>query len=101
MKARLRYHSKVTLIHRSGDRAAVAELKVWEVGESVHYPDGLKYGMFLVQPETGEIVFGLDNHKPKGPHLHLNGREEPYEFTTVDSLIEDFWRIAAEKGSLL
>lgn len=43
----------------------------------------------------------MDNHKLKGPHLHLDGREEPYGFTTVDDLIDDFWRIAAEKGYLL
>ena len=71
------------------------------MGESTHYPDGIKYGLFLVEPEIDEVVFGMDNHKPKGPHLHLNGREQPYDFTTVDDLIDDFWRIAAEKGYLL
>jgi len=100
VKAQLRYHSKVTLIHRSDDGVAVAELKVWNVGVSTHYPDGIKYALFLVQPESGDVILGMDNHKPKGPHLHLNGREELYRFTTVDDLIEDFWRLAAEKGYL-
>ena len=98
MKAKLRYSNKVTLVHRSGDSVAVAELKVWEIGTSTHYPDGIKYSLFLVQPESGTVLFGMDNHKPKGPHLHVNGREEPYRFTTVEDLVEDFWRLAAKKG---
>ena len=76
----------------------MAELKVWEVGVSSHYPDGIKYSLFLVQPESGTVLFGMDNHKPKGPHLHVNGREEPYSFTTAEDLIEDFWRLAAKRG---
>jgi hypothetical protein len=40
----------------------------------------------------------MDNHKPKGPHLHVDKREEPYSFTTVEDLIEDFWRLAAKRG---
>lgn len=98
MKARLRYSSKVTLAHRSSGQAALAELKVWDVGASAHYPDGTKFSLFLVDPVSGEVILGMDNHKPKGPHLHIGDREEPYVFTTVDSLIEDFWRLAAEKG---
>lgn len=48
-------------------------------------PDGIKYDLFLVKPNTDKVVFGIDdNHKPKGPRLHLNGREVPYGFTSVD-----------------
>ncbi len=88
----------MNLVHRSGDSVAIAELKVWEIGASIHYPNGIKYSLFLVQPESGKVLFGMDNHKPKGPHLHINGREEQYEFTTVEALIEDFWRFAAKRG---
>ena len=88
---------QITLIHRSGEYAAIAELKVWDVGESTHYPEGIKFSLFLVQPESGEIILGIDNHKPKGPHLHMDGREQPYSFKTIDQLIEDFWRHAAGK----
>jgi hypothetical protein len=98
MKAQLRYHSKVTLVHRSGENSAVAELKVWYIGTSKHYPEGIKYTLFLVKPENGTVILGMDNHKPKGPHLHLNGQEIAYSFTTIDELITDFWRLAAEKG---
>ena len=98
MKARLRYSNKVNLIHRSGGSVAIAELKVWEVKVSTHYPEGIKYSLFLVDPISGDVMFGIDNHQPKGPHLHLGKREEVYVFSTVDDLIEDFWRRAAEKG---
>ena len=98
MKAKLIYHSKITLIHTAGDSIAIAELKVWNVGVSPHYPDGIKYGMFLVHPHSGSVIFGMDNHKPKGPHLHLGDREEHYDFVSIDDLIEDFWRLATKKG---
>lgn len=98
MKARLRYFNKVTLLHRSGDISAVAELKVWDVGVSVRYPDGIKFSLFLVEPKSGDVVLGMDNHKPKGPHLHIEGSERPYRFTTLDQLVDDFWRFAAAKG---
>ncbi|PWU14118.1 MAG: hypothetical protein C5B49_13630 [Bdellovibrio sp.] len=65
---------------------------------SSHYPEGIKYSMFLVDPMSGDVLFGMDNHQPKGPHLHIGKREETYAFTTVEGLIEDFWRRAAERG---
>jgi hypothetical protein len=33
---------------------------------------------------------GFDNERGKGDHCHLDGRELPYEFTTVARLVEDF-----------
>lgn len=101
MKARLRYSNKVNLIHRSGESVAIAELKVWEINVSSHYPKGIKYSLFLVDPDSGAVILGMDNHKPKGPHLHIGRNEEPYNFTTVDDLLEDFWRRVAGKGYLV
>jgi len=40
---------------------------------SEKYPAGRKFSLFLVA--QGEVLVGLDNHKPKGPHLHL-GKDE-------------------------
>jgi len=32
----------------------------------------------------------IDNERGKGDHRHVAGKEEPYVFTPVEKLIEDF-----------
>ena len=98
MKAQLRFHQKVVLFTPGGRRSAVAELKVWDVPVSEHYPEGMKYSLFLVEQQTGEVLVGFDNHKPKGPHVHIGGEEIDYEFQGTDQLIEDFWELARKEG---
>lgn len=39
---------------------------------------------------TGERIVGYDNERLKDDHRHLDGREEPDAFTTVDALVRDF-----------
>ncbi len=39
---------------------------------------------------AGERVVGFDNERGKGDHMHVDGVERRYAFTTVDRLIEDF-----------
>jgi len=48
----------------------------------------LKYSLFYGRP--GLRLVGYDNERGKGDHRHLEGREEPYTFTTPEALIEDF-----------
>lgn len=84
MKARLRYYSKNKVQNRY-----VVELSIHEVGKSAKYPDGIKYGLICKDLKTGEYVL-LDNHHPKGPHIHINDREFAYEYVGDDKLIEDF-----------
>jgi hypothetical protein len=79
-----------------GGRMGVAELAVWEVPRSSDYPTGRKFRLFFVV--SGHVVVGFDNHKPKGPHLHLEGQEVPYAFTTLEQLIEDFWELVRKAG---
>jgi len=38
----------------------------------------------------------MDNHHPKGPHVHLDERELPYEFSNEDKLIDDFKKLVLE-----
>ena len=101
MKAKLRFHRKLTLIHGMTNETAIAELKVFEVPVSAYYPDGLKFSMFLVLKEFGQVILGFDNHKPKGPHLHLRGQEKVYGFSSVDQLVEDFWRYVKKEGFMI
>lgn len=84
MKAHLRYYSKSKVQGRY-----VVELSIYEVGKSVKYPDGIKYGLICKDLKTGDYVL-LDNHHPKGPHVHINDREFAYEYVDDDKLIEDF-----------
>lgn len=71
-------------------------MKVWVVPRSEHYPTGRKFSLFFVV--DGEIVIGIDNHKPKGPHLHLGGVELEYAFTSIGRLVEDFWDWVGKAG---
>lgn len=68
----------------------IVELKVWQVAKSKNYPEGVKYSFFASQ--SGKILVGYDNHKPKGHHRHFGGEEEPYGFKGFDRLRQDFAR---------
>lgn len=84
MKAHLRYYTK-----NKAQNRYVVELSIYEVGKSTKYPDGIKYGLICKDLKTGEFVL-LDNHHPKGPHVHINDREFSYEYVDDEKLIEDF-----------
>ena len=98
MKATLQYHRKLTVIDPRSLETGVCELKVWKVSESRDYPEGIKFSLFLVSRATGEVVVGIDSHKPKGPHLHEGDRESVYEFSGGDHLVDDFWERVKRKG---
>jgi len=84
MKAHLRYFVKNNLHGRY-----VIELSIYEVGISSKYPDGIKYGLICKDLKTGDYVL-MDNHHPKGPHIHFNDQELRYEYVNDERLIEDF-----------
>jgi hypothetical protein len=96
VKAEPLFREKRILMNRVSGQGAVAELKVWSVPKSKDYPEGRKFSLFLVS--AGEVVVGMDNHKPKGPHLHLGDRELPYFFTGIEALIRDFWEFSRKAG---
>ena len=98
MSAVLLYHSKLTLIHSETKMIAISELKVWEVDDLYSCPEGIKYSLFCIDRITGKIIIGLDNHKPKGPHKHINGKEELYSFSNYEKLVNDFWIEVKRQG---
>lgn len=67
----------------------VLEMKIHKVAKSARYPDGVKYGLILTDHKTGKYLL-MDNHHPKGPHIHLNDQEIPYRYIDEDKLIKDF-----------
>lgn len=96
MKATLLFHEKRILENGISGDLAIAELKVWQIPKSKDYPAGRKFSLFLVA--SGKVLIGIDNHKPKGPHLHLGAEEVPYGYSTDDQLISDFWDMVRKAG---
>ncbi len=96
MKAEPFLREKRILVHSGTGELAIAELKIWKVSTSKDYPRGTKFSLFLVS--GGQVLVGLDNHKPKGPHLHLGNQELPYLFRNEADLILDFWDLARKAG---
>lgn len=96
MKAEPFLREKRILAHKGTGELAIAELKIWKVPRSKDYPDGVKFSLFLVC--NGSVLVGIDNHKPKGPHLHMSGQELPYLFQTEADLVNDFWDLARKAG---
>jgi hypothetical protein len=84
MKARVRYFVKNKLHGRY-----VMEVSIHEVGKSERYPDGIKYGLICKDLQTDACVL-MDNHHPKGPHMHINEVEMAYVYVNDDQLIADF-----------
>lgn len=70
----------------------VLEMEIHRVAKSSRYPDGVKYGLVLADLKTKHRVL-MDNHHPKGPHIHLNNRELPYRYIDEERLIDDFKKL--------
>ncbi|MFB4373481.1 DUF6516 family protein [Agrobacterium sp. CR_3] len=68
---------------------SIIQSVVWKVPTPVPPTDHeFKYSMVYIQDDVR--VVGFDNERGKGDHMHLDGKEFPYRFTTIDQLIEDF-----------
>ena len=83
-KAILLYWHKAKLKNRY-----VLEMKIHRIEETPQYKDGLKYRLILVDLKTNHRVL-MDNHHPKGDHIHLDDTEFQYDFINEERLIQDF-----------
>lgn len=84
MKAELLKHHRQRL--PDGD---LIEMKVWKLPCPVP-PCEHAFKYRLVYVLNGKRPVGFDNERGKGDHLHLDGKERPYRFVSVDQLLEDF-----------
>lgn len=85
MKAALLLHER----HQLAPEAFV-ELVVWRVPRRVPGSShAYKYSLAYV--ENRVCVLRYDNETGKGDHKHIGGDELPYEFTTPEKLLADFW----------
>ena len=84
MDARLLVRRRVAI-----SDAAFAELVVWQLPSPVRgSAHSFKYRLAFVRNER--CVMRFDNEAGKGDHMHLDDREYPYAFTTIDRLLKDF-----------
>jgi Family of unknown function (DUF6516) len=69
---------------------AFAELRVWRVPAKVRGSrHAYKYALAYVF--AGVCVLRYDNEAGKGDHRHVGDREEPYQFSSPERLLADFW----------
>jgi hypothetical protein len=73
----------------------IIEISVHEIKNSKQYPNGLKWGLICVDRVSGKKIL-MDNHHPKGPHIHIDEVELPYKYIDLDQLVDDFRRIVTE-----
>jgi hypothetical protein len=73
----------------------ILEMKIYAVGKSKKYPLGVRYSLILIDPKTSAKIL-MDNHYPKGPHIHINEAELDYEFRDESRLIQDFKMLVFE-----
>ncbi len=87
-------YMKATLLARTKDvrsDGSIVEVVVWELPEPLspsthHY----KYRLFFGVGDVSRVRY--DNERGKGDHRHIGEKEEDYNFTTVDQLLDDFER---------
>jgi len=66
----------------------IVEIKVWQVPRTTRTPDGVKISVVYVK--NGKRLIGYDNAEGKGYHRHFLNQEEPYIFSDIRALLEDF-----------
>jgi hypothetical protein len=95
-----------------GDRAPSPEndFEAWERGAHSHAGNSRLAGgevgglsrrnqvSGLVFSEAGQTIFGVDNHRPKGPHLHVGAAEVAYVFRGINALMEDVRAMVRKEG---
>lgn len=72
------------------DSKSFVELRVWRVPRSVR-ASGHEYKYSLSYVENGECALRYDNEAGKGDHSHWGDEDRPYNFTTPEQLLADFW----------
>ncbi len=90
MKAELIYWHKARIQERY-----ILEMEIYQINKSKKYKEGIKYGLILLDMRTRKRVL-MDNHHPKGPHIHLDNQEIRYEYLNEDKLIHDFKTLVLE-----
>jgi hypothetical protein len=85
---------KATLILRSREvfDGILIEMVAWQLAEPVPGCSHLYKYRFYAGLLNGGCLIRYDNERRKGDHRHVEGNEEPYIFTTLHDLKNDFER---------
>ena len=79
----------ITSIKNINPDGSILEIVIWKVPKPVPPTEhGFKYRAVYVV--DGVRIVGFDNERGKGDHCHIDSKEAPYAFTSVDQLLEDF-----------
>lgn len=68
---------------------AIVEMVAWRVPSPV-WPSLHEFKYRLVYIVEGVGVLGYDNERGKGGHRHQGEREQPFEFVSVNALVDRF-----------
>ena len=80
---------RITAIKNINPDGSILEVVIWKVPKPVPPTEhGYKYRAVYVV--DGVRIVGFDNERGKGDHCHMDGKELPYTFRSVDQLLEDF-----------
>ena len=77
----------------------LVQMVLWQLPrQSRDRPHGFKYRLYLGR--AGKTLIRYDNESGKGNHRHVGAdeAEEPYAFTTVGALLQDFRSDCAQLG---
>ena len=71
------------------DDGTILEMVIWRVPKPIRGSQHVyKYRLFYGR--AGKRIVGYDNERPKGDHRHVDDKEQPYDFTDVETLVRDF-----------
>jgi hypothetical protein len=80
---------RITAIKNINPDGSILEVVIWRVPNPVPPTEhGYKYRAVYVV--DGVRIVGFDNERGKGDHCHMDEKELPYTFISVDQLLEDF-----------
>jgi hypothetical protein len=72
------------------DSKSFVELRIWRVPQPVR-ASSHQYKYSLAYVVESQCVLRYDNEAGKGDHVHRAEEGRPYEFTTPEKLLSDFW----------
>ena len=91
-------YMKAVLLARTKDvrsDGSIVEVIVWQLSAPLPPSEHLyKYRLYYGAGGVSRVRY--DNERGKGDHRHVGEKEEGYDFTTIDQLLNDFERDIAE-----
>ena len=72
------------------DDGTILEMVIWQLALAVPgSAHGFKYRLYFGR--GAQTLVRYDNERGKGDHRHVGGKEWPYNFMSLEALIEDFF----------